>query len=279
VNKLEYRIIMPIGEGGSGKVFLALSLKYTDIFALKWVSIRDDQDKQNVKNEIELMHALRKSPYIINLCDSEITPRVACMILEYGSTTFAELIEAQTRQKWDITFFKYYWKQMLNAVSVTHDHCIVHADLKPANFVVVKGRLKLIDFGIADRIPDNTARIGRENQVGTANFMAPEALMGLGTRFGTQYKQGRPSDVWSLGCILYQMIFSKPPFGHIPAAGRINAITDPKHAILFPLNVKYGNETIQIPDELRRLLKLCLNRDPDRRPTVDELLGDSFTNI
>lgn len=54
---------------------------------------------------------------------------------------------------------------MLNAVSATHNHCIVHADLKPANFVGVHGRLKLIDFGIADRIPDYTTRIGREYQV------------------------------------------------------------------------------------------------------------------
>lgn len=108
--------------------------------------------------------------------------------------------------------------------------------------------------------------------------MAPEALMELGTRFGKQFKQGRPSDVWSLGCILYQMIFSKPPFYHIEAAGRINAITDPKHDIPFPLTVKYGNEIIQIPDELRRILKLCLNRDPDMRPTVEELLKDPFIN-
>lgn len=104
--------MMTIGEGGSGKVFLAFSLKYRDFFALKWVLLRDDQDKQNVKNEIELMFALRKSQNIIKLCDSEITPRVAYMVLEYGSKSFADIIKFQSTQEWDITFFKYYWRQV-----------------------------------------------------------------------------------------------------------------------------------------------------------------------
>lgn len=53
---------------------------------------------------------------------------------------------------------------MLKAVEATHEYNIIHADLKPANFVVVDGCLKLIDFGIADKIPDFTTNIGRHNQ-------------------------------------------------------------------------------------------------------------------
>jgi len=55
---------------------------------------------------------------------------------------------------------------MLEAVGVIHDEKIVHSDLKPANFVLVKGRLKLIDFGIANAIANDTTNIQRDNQVG-----------------------------------------------------------------------------------------------------------------
>lgn len=69
---------------------------------------------------------------------------------------------------------------MLEAVSVIHSLAIVHTDLKPANFVLVKGRLKLIDFGISKAIGNDTTNIGRDQQIGTANYMPPEALLDSG---------------------------------------------------------------------------------------------------
>lgn len=69
---------------------------------------------------------------------------------------------------------------MLSAVQVIHDEAVVHSDLKPANFVLVKGRLKLIDFGISKAIAADTTNIGREQQIGTANYMPPEALNDTG---------------------------------------------------------------------------------------------------
>ena len=84
---------------------------------------------------------------------------------------------------------------------------VVHSDLKPANFVMVKGRLKLIDFGIANTIAADTTNIVRDNQIGTINFISPEALMPRSGASENQYKLGRASDVWSLGCILHKMVF------------------------------------------------------------------------
>lgn len=69
---------------------------------------------------------------------------------------------------------------MLEAVQVIHDENVVHTDLKPANFVMVKGRLKLIDFGISKAIANDTTNIGRDQQIGTANYMPPEALIDSG---------------------------------------------------------------------------------------------------
>jgi serine/threonine-protein kinase TTK/MPS1 len=66
--------------------------------------------------------------------------------------------------------------QMLEAVHAIHQQKIVHSDLKPANFILVQGALKLIDFGIAKAIPNDTTNIQRDIQVGTLNYMSPEAI-------------------------------------------------------------------------------------------------------
>jgi serine/threonine-protein kinase TTK/MPS1 len=68
-----------------------------------------------------------------------------------------------------INFLRNYWEQMLQAVQAIHDHNIIHSDLKPANFLLVGGCLKLIDFGIAKAIPNDTTNIQRDHQTGVNN--------------------------------------------------------------------------------------------------------------
>ena len=81
---------------------------------------------------------------------------------------------------WQVRSLRGVWRAMMDAVQVVHDQRVVHGDLKPANFLMVKKELKLIDFGIAKRIEsDNTTNIVRENAIGTLNYMAPEAFLGI----------------------------------------------------------------------------------------------------
>merc|ERR1712003_321228 len=102
---------------------------------------------------------------------------------------------------------KPFWKQMLLAVHTVHSFRIVHGDLKPANFLMVKGQLKLIDFGIAKQICSNeTIHIARDSMVGTLNYISPEAISAPSVG-GNCFKLGKAADVWSMGCILHQMCF------------------------------------------------------------------------
>lgn len=183
--------------------------------------------------------------------------------------------------KLDLSFVRFYWKEMVECVSAVHQCDIVHSDLKPANFVLAKGQLKLIDFGIANAIQtDQTVNVHRETQIGTPNYMSPESLIDSNNSHGGRMagrpklmKLGKPSDVWSLGCILYQMAYGVPPFGHIanPMA-RCQAIINWDHHIEFPAR---GMGGVTLPPSLIRTMRRCLNRDQHMRPTCEELLHNS----
>uniref|UniRef100_A0A0M3IMQ9 Protein kinase domain-containing protein n=1 Tax=Ascaris lumbricoides TaxID=6252 RepID=A0A0M3IMQ9_ASCLU len=142
------------------------------------------------------------------------------------------------------------------------DSGVVHSDLKPANFLLIGGNLKLIDFGIASSIPSNRTSIMKDSQMGTLSYMPPEALAGAEPQHGKEvYKVQKKSDVWSLGCILYNMVYGRTPYQHIlSCAQKINAIIS-KPVEFDPIDDK----------ELLDVMKKCLTKDPEKRATVEEL--------
>jgi serine/threonine-protein kinase TTK/MPS1 len=273
-----------IGRGGTSRVYRVMAENYK-IFALKRVNL-EDVDRVTLasyKGEIDLLKRLENVDRVVRLFDWEINmeKHTLSVLMEIGESDLEKLLTYRLNAEdavFDSSFTRYYWKEMLECVQAVHKYNIVHSDLKPANFLLVQGRLKLIDFGIANAISDDTVNVHREQQVGTPNYMSPEALIdsnaasGLPASVGKMMKLGKPSDVWSLGCILYKMVYGQTPFARIAKYyERLMAIPNPKVPIEFP---QFAIGGVTVPPGLLRTMKRCLQRDQTLRPTIDELLSD-----
>ncbi|XP_069091725.1 dual specificity protein kinase TTK [Pleurodeles waltl] len=269
-----YTILRQIGTGGSSKVFQVMDEKKR-LYAVKYVNLEeaDQLTIESYKNEIDYLIKLQThSDKIIRLFDYEITDYHIRMVMECGNIDLNSwLRKKKTISPWER---KSYWKNMLEAVHAIHQHGIVHSDLKPANFLIVDGMLKLIDFGIANQLQPDVTSIVKDSQVGTVNYMPPEAIKDMSSQEEngkSRSKISPKSDVWSLGCILYCMTYGKTPFQHIT-----NQITK-LHAIIDP---SYEIEFRPIPEmDLQDVLKKCLVRNPKCRISIDELLVHPYVQI
>jgi serine/threonine-protein kinase TTK/MPS1 len=253
------------------------------IYALKRINLsrRSKQNINDIINEITLMEALSGNMRIIQLYDYEINQEKGYihMLMECGETDMLHFLEDQKNEPFDMNLIRMYWLQMLAAVHTIHEMNIVHTDLKPANFLLVSGRLKLIDFGIAKEIPDNTTNIRREDYIGTLNYMSPESFLNRGENGEKVMKMGRATDVWSLGCILYQMIYGNPPFAKLDFYVKAAAITNPNHDISYPRCVlSVPNTQVTVDENAIDAVKCCLRRLPKDRVTIPELMKHVFFN-
>ncbi|KAM7382495.1 hypothetical protein PAMP_002222 [Pampus punctatissimus] len=268
----QFFILKMIGRGGSSKVYQVLDHK-KQLFAVKYVDLEeaDAQTIESYKNEIEhLNHLQQYSDQIIKLHEYEITNSYIYMLMECGNLDLNTWL--RNRKAVNPLERKFYWKNMLEAVHTIHRHGIVHSDLKPANFVIVNGSLKLIDFGIANRIQPDVTSIMKDSQVGTLNYMPPEAIKDTSSQPGKARSKISPKgDVWSLGCILYCMTYGKTPFQSITnQITKLHAIIDPSHKIEFPdISEK----------DLLDVLQRCLVRNPRERISIAELLEHPYLQL
>ncbi|KAL3985312.1 Protein kinase domain family protein [Acanthocheilonema viteae] len=265
VNNHPYIVIDLLGKGGSSKVYQVLDERKKKLRAVKCVDLSeaDYSCRSAYLNEIKLLLSLKDTGCVVEMSDYELRGDFLYVVMEKGDTDLATFLKTRRNQIDDI-FIRFYWSEMLKCVGTIHEKGIVHSDLKPANFLLVGGNLKLIDFGIASAIPTNKTSVIKDTQMGTLSYMPPEAIAGSSASVhdGKEiYKVRKKCDVWALGCILYNIVY-----GHTPYQMWTNPIQK-MHAIL---NKPVVFEKIEDAD-LMDVLKKCLTRDPDQRATVEEL--------
>lgn len=202
VNGSSYAKLGVIGKGGSCKVYRALSKKCS-VVAIKKVKLEgmDRKAIEGYANEISLLKRLQGNPAIIQMYDSEVdlARKSIFVVMEVGEADLNHVLQQRALsgacRSLNMNFIRLTWQQMLSAVHCIHEERIIHSDLKPANFLFVRGALKLIDFGIAKAIQsDDTTNIYRESHIGTLNYMSPEAILDTETGSnGPRMRIGRVS--------------------------------------------------------------------------------------
>ncbi|XP_070496269.1 dual specificity protein kinase TTK [Chironomus tepperi] len=282
VNQIEYEIDKKIGSGGSSSVYLAKGRKSGKECAIKLVDLDGDPSVvEGYLNETKLLAKLQGNINVVALYDYCHIPEknILYMVMEKGDSDLHKILQRYTTHI-PLYALTNYWYQMLQAVNYIHQNGVIHSDLKPANFLMINGRLKLIDFGIASNIAIDSTSIIKFSQAGTFNYISPEALIDTSsgdspsTHHQPRIRLSTKSDVWSLGCILYLLLYKKTPFSHIKVIHqKMMTLTNPKTVIEYPELPNF------YPPIFTEMLKKCLVYNPKERSSVADLLKYPFDMI
>nr|XP_049695128.1 serine/threonine-protein kinase fused [Helicoverpa armigera] len=250
-----YIVISFIGEGSFGRVFKAKHKETDAVVALKVIRKkgRSVKDLKNLRQECDIQRQL-KHPNIIRMIDSFDTDSELVVVTEYAEKELHSILakegclnEEQVKKiTWDLVSALYY----------LHSHRVLHRDLKPQNVLLdSSGRAKLCDFGLA-RIMTNATHILTSIK-GTPLYMAPELI--------EEKPYDHQADLWSLGCIVYELIAGQPPFCTMS---------------IWQLVRMIRHKPVQWPSfistEARSFLQGLLHKDPMKRMTWPEILEHPF---
>ena len=289
VNGATYTSLSHIGEGGYSTVYEVFN-KERELFALKLVKLHDSNTTMwsDLRNEIEYLSELRNCKHVVNLVDHERVvlnggaEEALYILMERGECDLSHILsKLEKDERLTPSKIRFYWEQMLEAVQAVHEHHLVHADIKPQNFILVQGQLKLIDFGFAAKVPEGEDSLERDFVGGTKEYFSPEAMshyvitegkidMMEMKRRDRRIKIGFKSDVWALGVILFQLTYGgSTPFAHVPGGkiARIQALISLEQEVDFePIGDVHLLDT----------MKLCLMKDPAKRAAASSLLQHPF---
>ena len=252
-----YRIERLIDVGGMGEVYCATDTKLGREVAFKVLppDLAASPDRlARLTREAQLLAALNH-PHIAAIYGIEDTTDVRALVLELvdGDTLARRLSRAPLA----IADASRLAMQIAEALAAAHARGIVHRDLKPANIMITaSGIVKLLDFGLAKvsavRLPDSgLPPTGTRSGIiaGTAAYMSPEQARGRAV--------DKQTDIWAFGCVLYEMLTGRAAFGADTASDTLVTVLErePDWTLL-------PDET---PAAIARLLKRCLQKDPDDR--------------
>ena len=257
-----YEIQSLIGAGGMGEVHKARDTRLDRTVAIKVLSDRlpvDSERQERFNREARVISSLNH-PNICTLYDVGHENGVDFLVMEYlEGQTLADRI---AKGPMPIAEALPIAIEVAEALNKAHRAGITHRDLKPGNVMLTKGGAKLLDFGLARSSPKAapgnassiataTANLTVEGKIlGTLPYMSPEQVEGAGA--------DERSDIWGLGCLLYEMLTGRQAFGGTSHASLIASIMGSE-----PPNV--ASLQSAFPPELDRLVRNCLMKDPNRR--------------
>ena len=270
-----YRILSRLGAGGMGEVYRAHDTKLARDVAIKVLPaalLSDTERLARFEREARLLASLNH-PHIVTVYSFETAEGIHFLTMELLEGKSLDQIIPEGGLTLD-RFFDLA-VPLADATSAAHVRGITHRDLKPGNIMMTgEGRVKVLDFGLAKfrrDVPEaeltqsQTEFQTQEGHVqGTIPYMSPEQLQGRSADHRT--------DIFSLGVVLYELITGRRPFrGHSVAELTSSILRDP------PLLVT--EQRADLPRHLARIIRRCLEKDPNRRYQVTQDLRNDLEDL
>ncbi|XP_077129181.1 mitogen-activated protein kinase kinase kinase 19 isoform X1 [Ranitomeya variabilis] len=259
-----------LGRGAYGTVYRGLTSQ-GELIAAKQVTLHGsepavaEKEYKKLQEEVDLLKTL-KHINIVGYLGTSFDETVVTIFMEYvpGGSISSILRHFGPLQE---VVISRYTSHILQGIAYLHKNRVVHRDIKGNNVMLMpNGVIKLIDFGCAKRLNglsiNGTHGELLQSMHGTPYWMAPEVISESG--------HGEKSDIWSIGCTVFEMATGKPPLAHME-----------RMAAMFYIGVEKGLMPT-LPDHFsrraREFVNLCLTRDQEKRPSAEQLHQHSFVS-
>ena len=252
----DYDILKQIGKGAYGIVYKVRHRADKSVYALKTIDISklDNKALSNTLNEIRILCSI-SHPNVVGYKEAFLNGSTLCVVMEYvGGGDLSEKIASCRKRNYCINE-ESIWKytvQILNGLKELHGLKILHRDIKSANIFLSEDfeTVKLGDLNIAKVAKEDFA----STQIGTPYYLAPEIWM--------NQKYDYRCDVFSLGCVVYEMATLRVPFDASTIQELYKKVTQGNPD---PISGRYSNQ-------LSEMIRLFLIKNPANRPTVFEAM-------
>ena len=253
----DFQIISKLGEGAYSTVFKVKRIIDNQIYALKKVKLLNlsEKEKENSLNEVRILASV-KSNFVVSYKEAFFDEKdnTLCIVMEFADR--GDLYQQIVAHKKTAKFFEEsdIWRifiQLVKGLKALHDLKILHRDMKSANvFLFSDGCAKLGDLNVS-----KVARRGLGyTQTGTPYYASPEVWK--------DKPYDHKSDVWSLGCVLYEMITLRPPFRAKDMEGLFNKVC----------KGQFSRIPDRFSDDLFKIVQYLLQVNSIQRPSCDQIL-------
>ena len=256
-----FEILSKLGDGAYSVVYKVKRKQDNKIYALKKVKLKDlcEKEKQNALNEVRILASV-KSNFVISYKEAFIDEDDTnlCLVMEYADK--GDLYQKITQFKKmgclieEIDVWRIFI-QMVKGLKSLHDLNILHRDLKSANiFLFSDGSAKIGDLNVSKVMTKNLGY----TQTGTPYYASPEVWK--------DQPYDNKSDIWSLGCVTFEMVALRPPFRAENMDKLYNKV----------IKGQYGNISDRYSDDLKEIIKLLLKVNPKERPSCSQILNHNL---